>query len=340
MNKIIKKNKLKKIGLFGASFDPPHLGHINLLKQVQSQFLFDVIKVVPLNCSPLWITPPEALGSAREEVLKQIFKGQSFIDIDDTEIKRGGVSFTIDTLKTLKSLFKEQELFLIFGRDQFLNFDQWKQFEQIIKMAHLAVCSRNGMIWNKNLFPLALRKYIKKWEDDKACLTTGRFVYRVFLKDKNVSSSEVRKRVFLKKSLARFVPKPVIPWIQKHSLYQTLPLWRDRQSERLPVFCARALVNKKAAKTQVFDLRKLPHIPFEFSLIASAENTRHTQVLAADLERQVQKKFSLTPAYRESTESWVVLDYGTLMIHIFYDFLREQVQLETLWEKGVKRLFS
>ena len=99
------------------------------------------------------------------------------------------------------------------------------------------------------------------------------------------------------------------------------------------------LAKKKAYDIKSFDLRSRP-LPFSFGLIASAANTRQTKALAVHLKEKIKKSFGLQPINEEGqTEArWIVLDYGDLVIHIFYDYTKKFYKLEELWEAPLPEL--
>ena len=335
-------DKSVKIGLFGSSFNPLHLGHLNLLLSVQEQFRFDSIRVVPARQSPFSKKPLPALDK-KLPLLRRALKEHPFLLVDDQEIKRKPPSYTIDTVHHLlkeKPLCKD--IFLIMGMDQWLCFDQWKDFKTLMEKTHILVCSRSGFC----PFPLPLffKKHIVSSEANKKALQSlqkggslqllsGRKFYYLPLKDKDISASEVRERCKKGLLISDKVPSSVLQWIQENKLYQA-PLASKAKEESLLRFCAKALCDKQAKKIKAFDLRKQPGLAFDFTLVASGLNTRHTKMMASYLQRQVAKEFLLSAHHVEGQErgEWILLDYGDLAVHIFYDYTREYYLLEQLWD--------
>ena len=356
-----------KVGIFGASFNPLHLGHLNLLIQVQENFELDLIKVVPAWQSPLAPPIQEASPQKRLTLVRNVFKAYPFVEIDDQEIKRKGVSYTIDTINMIeKEAGLSKEIFLIIGIDQFTQFDKWKNFKTIIEKVHLIVCSRKGYEWRISVIPSALRQCIlslpKRLSVDKQNqiflknpgfqksnakykmhMKTGKNIYCLALNDMDIASSQIRQRLWQGFSVSHLVPPAVDQWIQKHNLYQnSSSIKEDPDMSALIKFCAHTLLSKKAQKVRTFDLRNSPSIPFDFTLVVSGLNTRHTKMMADFLRRQVKKEFSFSTRQMEGQEKgeWIVLDYGALVVHIFYDYTREYYCLENLWTKASVQEFS
>ena len=326
-----------KVGVFGSSFNPPHLAHLNLLLQIYKAFHLDRIKIVPVCQNPfsgpiLEVSPQSRLDSARE-----MFKKYDFIEVDDQEIKRGGISYTIETLNNLSVDF--EELFLIIGIDQLMLFDKWKDYKSILQKTHLIVCQRDGFEWKKELLPKKVQKHIQAFQKHQATLNTGKKVfYQKLKKTKGISSSQIRQRVQANLSISHLVPPSVDEWIKKYKLYKSL---NTDFAEKVLEFSAHTLLHKKAEKIRTFDLRQFPQFPFQFTLVASGLNTRHTKILAKELHIEIRKQFSLLAMHVEGEQNghWVVLDYGFLIVHIFYHYMREHYLLEDLWKQASFRDF-
>lgn len=136
---------MSKIGIFGGSFNPPHLGHVNVATTVQKKLGLDKIYVIPAAQNPLKHPIEGATPEQRLEMTRLAFStyGEKFI-VDDCEIKRGGKSYTIDTVKMFQEQCPNDELFLILGFDAFEEFGSWKDAAKILDITNLIVVSRPG----------------------------------------------------------------------------------------------------------------------------------------------------------------------------------------------------
>ena len=323
------------MAIFGASFNPLHLGHLSLLNQVQKKFNFDLIRVIPAWQNPL--SSFKGVSEKQFKIICEVFKKYPFIEVDDQEIKRKGLSYTIDTIHFLRKKNPSfKELFLIIGIDQWVQFDKWKNFEDIIKKVHLVVCSRKGYKWSSSKVPNSLKKYVSSFSDQVMTLKkSNKKIFWMGLNDIDVSSSEIRQRKKQGFSISHLVPPLIEEWINKNKLYQSNS-YKNLDSFVLAKFCARTLIEKKAEKVKVFDLKKSYNLPFDSTLIVSGLNTHHTKVMATYLQKQVKKEFSVCVQQTEGQENgeWIVLDYGDLVIHIFYHYTREYYNIEDLWKKA------
>ncbi len=311
----MKSVKYNKVAVFGGSFNPVHKGHLNIVLQAQKKFNFDQIKIVPVFQSPFSPTITELPIIDRLEMLNKIFNKYSFVEIDDQEIKRKGISYTVDTVKAVSEIAKE--VFLIIGMDQLVIFDRWKDYEQIFKKVQLLVFHRTG-VNPKHINSNILKKFHKK-------------VHYMKLNNLDISSSDIRQRLQKGLPVDRLLPPGLKQWILKKNFYTQAA---SVDSKFFLEFCKKQLLTKQAEKIKIFDLRKKNTLPFNFTLIASGLNVRHTKVLAKFLQKKVQEKFTISTSYVEGQENgeWIVLDYGDIIIHLFYDYTRDYYSIEDLWD--------
>ena len=184
-------------------------------------------------------------------------------------------------------------------------------------------------------FPPGLRTLVAAHEKNFVQLTTGRHIEFLYLKDVDVAASDVRKRVRTGKVLDRHLSFPVEQYIREQGLYGPLgPRIGDYGS--FTEFCADVLFAKKAIAVKGFDLRAV-EAPSEFALVASGTSTRHASALAENVMRAVKEEFNVFPQSVEGIREgrWILLDYGALIVHVFYDFVRQEYRMEELWRGGL-----
>lgn len=128
--------------IFGGTFDPPHKGHLHLLQTALEQVQCDRVLLIPAYQPPHKSHHPALSFENRMEVLKAWFKDIPNLEISDIEQKRGGKSFTYETVDTLQDLYPDDTLYLLIGTDMFLSFEEWKCFEDLLKTVVLVVGSR------------------------------------------------------------------------------------------------------------------------------------------------------------------------------------------------------
>lgn len=130
----------ERIGLFGGSFDPVHLGHVRLAAAAKSACGLDRVVILPAACSP-FKTGVFSLDADRFEMCRLSFPGAEYT-VSDFELKKGGRSYTVETVRHFRALYPDASLFLILGEDQLLIFDTWYRFREILENAGLIAAAR------------------------------------------------------------------------------------------------------------------------------------------------------------------------------------------------------
>ncbi|MFN8791798.1 MAG: nicotinate (nicotinamide) nucleotide adenylyltransferase [Bdellovibrionales bacterium] len=329
---------MMKIGIFGGSFNPPHMGHITCLTTVQKKAGLDKVFVVPSFQSPLKTPIEGPTVEQRLEMVKLALQGfGSAFEVDVQEIKRGGVSYTIDTLQAFRKKYEAEDLYLILGADHLETFDSWKDYRQILKETNLIIATRPGfeIPSSKEKLPRYLQEFVLEYDFNYVELTTGRNLQFIRLPDVDVSASELRKKIRSGRPVEKFLPLSVESYIRDLGLYR---LGKDKVSdyEKFTEFCAHQLFSRKAINVKGFDLRKMS-APSEFAIVTSGTSTRHASSLAENLVQAVKDEFRIHPLSLEGLEEgrWVVVDYGSLIVHVFYDFVRQEYNIERLWREGL-----
>lgn len=128
---------MSKIGIFGGTFNPIHLGHIRLGQLVLDEIKLDKILYIPDNTPPHKSDRNLACGEDRLNMLNISLKDHDDMESSDIELNREGKSYTFETLIELKNVYPNDELYLITGADMFLTLDKWREPETIFKTANI-----------------------------------------------------------------------------------------------------------------------------------------------------------------------------------------------------------
>lgn len=327
-----------RVGIYGGSFNPPHMGHINALTTVLKKAGLEKILVIPASANPLKVPVEGPTPEQRLEMTRKALEGYGKqLVVDDREIRRGGPSYTLDTILEIRKTVNAEDLFLIIGVDNLESFHQWKDYKKILAEANLIVTTRPGfdIPSDESEYPGFLHGLIAESDFNFIELKTGRSIQFLRLQDVDTSSSELRKWIRSSKPVDKYLPLSVETYIRDHKLYSSLKE-KITDIKKFTAFCGSILFAKKAIGVKGFDLRKISG-PSEFVLIGSGTSTRHAASLAENLVRAVKEEFHLHPQSVEGLEEgrWVVVDYGSLIVHLFYDFVRQEYNLEGLWRAGV-----
>ncbi len=135
---------MERIGLFGGSFDPVHLGHLLVAQAAYEELHLARLFFVPASQSPFKPESQLAPAAARLRMLRLALAGQNHYEVDDQEIKRGGTSFSIDTVRDYVSRYPAVEIFYLIGADHVSQLPKWRAAEELARLVEFVVIPRPG----------------------------------------------------------------------------------------------------------------------------------------------------------------------------------------------------
>jgi nicotinate-nucleotide adenylyltransferase len=196
----VKENRPKRIGIFGGTFNPLHKAHLKIAERAKRQFHLDTIYFVPVNLPPHKYMNPSVTPKHRLAMIKLAIREANGFKTSDIELKRLGVSYTVDTLMHFKRSYPRREFYLIIGADNLVQFSSWRSQKKILQNSTLVVYKRKGYnsaLKNRNI-------------DYK--LIKGSAM--------EVSSTKIRRMIGQNRKIARYVPEIVVNYIKKHLLFK------------------------------------------------------------------------------------------------------------------------
>lgn len=205
-------NNLKKIGIFGGTFDPIHLGHLHLANEVLAHMDLDLILFVPC-CESGYNKKIFASSKQRLDMVRLAIQPFKKFLLDDREILRGNVSYTIDTLVSLQQDYIGAQFYLLMADDTFVLFNTWYKWQEIIKMTNFIVVNRTNFA--NEAFCDHLRE-LNLLAEKMSIVEKVTFLQNSSLP---ISSTEIRKLVSNKKSAKDLLPKSVWQYILENGLY-------------------------------------------------------------------------------------------------------------------------
>ena len=192
---ITAENKnLKKIGIYGGSFDPIHHGHLILAREAREALDLEKVIFVPAAVSPFKGRAAAASGDMRLKMLQAAIESEEGFAIDDCELRRPPPSWTIDTVLEIRKRETDSEIYLLIGEDNVAALDRWRRFDDLKKMVRFVVLDRTGSQTRRN--------------------------YQVVLRKINISATDIRKRVARGQSIRYLVPPAVEEIIEREKLYR------------------------------------------------------------------------------------------------------------------------
>jgi nicotinate-nucleotide adenylyltransferase len=210
------------IGILGGTFDPVHHGHLRLALECHGALQLDRVKLVPLN-RPAHRGPVHASSEHRLAMLRLAADKVSALEVDDIEIRRGGTSWTIDTVTEYRRQHGEQPLCLIMGMDAFQSLHLWKEWQLIPEQVHIIVAARPG---TNDEFdnPLVAELYNTRRTDfieDIHSSPAGR-ILKINIPTLAISSTRIRSLLTGTASAAFLLPDSVLAYIKQHRIYPGL----------------------------------------------------------------------------------------------------------------------
>ena len=201
-------SKKDKYGVFGGTFDPVHCGHMEVARRAILECGLDKLIVVPANEQPLKTDRALAPGHHRMNMLKLAFSSDDNIVISDIELKKGSLSYTVDTLRDIRRIYGEAEIFFVVGIDSFLKIELWKEPGALLRDFPFIVAVRPGYMENE-LEELAAR--VKE--------SFGARIFRISNALIPVSSTKVRDGIRLGEDFGDGLVSEVKVYITENGLY-------------------------------------------------------------------------------------------------------------------------
>ena len=219
-----------RIGLFGGTFNPIHYGHLRAAKVVCEGFDLEYLYFIPSALPPHKDIQEIASGVDRLEMTRLAITGNPEFILSDVELKRPGLSYTIDTVKHFKDgLNAEVDLFLVMGADAFFEIDTWKSFKQLFRMLPTIIMTRpppDGRHCNldrKSMTAFIQEKISTSYQfsTKDGCYGHHRHhpVYRFNISMLDISGTKIRQQVQLGRSIRFLVPESVENYIYERGIY-------------------------------------------------------------------------------------------------------------------------
>jgi nicotinate-nucleotide adenylyltransferase len=188
-----------RLGIFGGSFDPPHLGHLLPVIDAAEASGLDSVRFIPAGDQPFKAGRASANGLHRLAMTERLVQGIPGFVADRSEIDRSGLSYSVDTVAQVAAAQPGVELVLLLGADAYALFEQWREPDRIRSLASIAVLVRGG---------------------DPVPPTSGKRVQVLQTRRVDISSTELRARVAGGRTIRGFVPDAVADYVAEHRLYR------------------------------------------------------------------------------------------------------------------------
>jgi nicotinate-nucleotide adenylyltransferase len=355
--------RLGSIGILGGTFDPFHAGHLALARAARDELGLDRILVVPAAVPPHKLGQPISPAADRLAMVEAGIAGEPGLEVSRIELDRVGPSYTVDTVAELaaaeRAAGREPDIAVILSAESFAGLAGWHEAERLLALARIVVAPRAG-------HPAPDRATVEQ-------LTGGR-PKRVIVIDGplvDVSASSIRRLAAAGRPLGDLVPPGVAHYIEAHRLYRQpepledpSPVTEPAEDPQIatattstiprpnglpnrgpaagpddrPLDMARRIVDlaedKKAADIVLLDLTGLTTIADAF-VICSGGSERQLDAIADGVIGGMREQ-KVRPIGREGTAAshWVLVDFGSVVVHIFTPPERDYYSLEKHWAEA------
>ena len=201
-------DEITRIGIYGGTFAPIHIGHVNAARAFMDQMQLHYLFVIPAAIPPHKQIDASDDPRHRLRMCELAFEGETGVIVSDMEIERGGLSYTVDTLEALWR--PDRRLFLLCGTDMALTLDTWRDPERIFKLSYPTYVRReNDKLLENQIIEKNVLYYSKY----------GKICRRIMTDAIELSSTEIRDRVSRGEDISALVPKKVEEYIKENGLY-------------------------------------------------------------------------------------------------------------------------
>ncbi|WP_134514222.1 nicotinate-nucleotide adenylyltransferase [Pseudomonas aeruginosa] len=209
----------KRIGLFGGTFDPVHIGHMRSAVEMAEQFALDELRLLP-NARPPHRETPQVSAAQRLAMVERAVAGVERLTVDPRELQRDKPSYTIDTLESVRAeLAADDQLFMLIGWDAFCGLPTWHRWEALLDHCHIVVLQRPDADSEP---PESLRDLLaaRSVADPQALKGPGGQITFVWQTPLAVSATQIRALLGAGRSVRFLVPDAVLNYIEAHHLYR------------------------------------------------------------------------------------------------------------------------
>ena len=335
-----------RIGLLGGTLDPVHFGHLRSAEEIREAMELEEIWFMPAAL------PPHKEPSTLTPFVHRLAMVELSVASADhfkaiaIENERPGPSYSIDTLKELGKRYKDEAaFFFILGSDAFLDIETWKDCGSLTDYGSLVIMRRDheDLLGLKEVISRAFPDHRIQGEKDLFIAHDKGAIYLYSVTHLAISGTDIRRRARSGLSVRFLVPEEVRIYMEKNSLYadstdDPSSSLEDKESkvsslEEPAQQIVLELLESKGEQVVILDMRGLSPIA-DFFIISHGRSTRHVQGIANKMRKNLRKNgIKCRGVEGEQEGKWILMDYGDVIVHLFYEPVREFYDLEGLWSE-------
>lgn len=206
------------IGIFGGTFDPVHYGHLRPAQEVLRTLDLAEVRIIPA-ANPPHRRPPLATMQQRLRMVELAVSDISGLRVDDREIRRGGLSYTVPTLESLRQETSERPLCLLLGQDAFEGIETWHQWQRLPELAHIIVMTRPG--WSMpapDALPSWMQGRLARVTGDLARTEAGKIYFQA-VTPQDISATRIREAIARGETVDGLMPPAVLDYLHANRIY-------------------------------------------------------------------------------------------------------------------------
>ncbi len=345
--------------MFGGTFDPIHLGHIQTVAALQKDLKIDQIRWV-LSAQPPHREQPQASIEQRLSMLEIALVDFPNMVSDDIEVRRDKASYTIDTLIHFRQSYPEASINLIVGSDIMASFNSWHRYEEILNVANIIVMHRAG--YPNDINPVLQDAITEDWSEVIKTAFGNVFVYAA--PPVPISATQIRKAIAKASDVQDSLNPDVYEFIQQNHLYVSAkspekqtethenimiesPVQADFSaapiqfdSEQQVQMIVESLEDNKALDIKVLNISEVASFA-DYMVVATGTSSTHLRAISGNTVRELSRK-GLKSIGEEGLDSneWVLADFGDVVVHVMRQEVRELYDLEKLWDPEVRKALA
>ncbi len=208
------------IGIYGGTFDPIHFGHLRTVLEVKESLGLSCVRLIPCHRPP-HRKQPAASEQQRLQMLQLAVNGEPGFEIDEQELQRPDMSYTVDTLTAIRASHAQTPLCLIMGQDAFANFHRWHRWQTILQLAHLVIMKRPGenALYHARITDI-IRQHISTDKQSLHSKLAGHILFQP-VTQLDISATRIRQLLHSGNNPRYLLPDVVLQFIKQQKLYQS-----------------------------------------------------------------------------------------------------------------------
>ncbi len=310
--------------MLGGTFDPVHRGHVVLARAALKCARLDLVLVLPAG-EPPHRGQPKASAADRFEMCRLALAGEDRIEVSDSELRRPGASYTVDTLRGLQAERPGDELHLILGWDAARDFRSWREWDEVLRLARLVIVNRPGLPG-------------PSLQDLRASGISPRRALICRQSTPDIRASDIRRHLARHEGepAADGLAPPVAAYIREKHLYGgDMPESPELPSRQVAELLVSAAESKQAWDPVIIDLAGKTTMA-DYMVICDGETDRQLRAIAQEMIDQARERRirPLSASGLDAAAGWILLDFDSVLAHVFLPGERSYYDLEALWQAG------